>query len=519
MKKQLYSHVPQQKYDACNDTMFSTFIIKLKQQLNDAKTTVAKLIIDNQDLKNNNQELEIKNAELIAENELLKKQNKEQNDRIDQFNKKLKTNSTTSSLPPSQDNLAKAKTKKSVNSREKSDKNSGGQNGHKGHNLEFETHDGKITDHIKYQEETCVCCGKLITNQTLVETRQVHDIIVKKVIINHEIYSGKCECGYKTKVEIAIPHGTSYGNTLKSTILYLQNQDLIPTNRLAQVAKNLFKIPVNESSIYNWQKKFAESLSAYEEIVMHKLLQQKTLHSDESGLKTKLKQWLHVVCNESYTFYSVHNKRGMKALEDINIVNNFNGNLMHDCYASYFKLDNVKHGLCNAHLLRELKSFEQFYNLQFANDLRTFLKNANNIVIDAKEKNMTALSIETKSNLEQAFHALLIAANKEILNLQNAIWQKEAQTFLKRLRKYWKEYLAFMYDFNIPFTNNQAERDIRMIKVKQKISGRFRTEEGAKQFLTIRGFISTMQKHGKDVLTAIENVVLDPADFCFSDST
>jgi transposase len=468
-----------------------------------------KLQIDNTTLRDETLKLQMTIAELIDIN-------KRQSHQISQLDKRLNIDSGNSSMPSSRDIFGK---KKTINDRDTTDKKSGGQPGHKGENLKFETNLNNIDNTVTHKPETCKACGSGIVEFNLIDTRQTHDVIIKKIITNHLLFSGICTCGCETQLNINVPHGVSYGNTIKSALIYLHNQDLIPTERLSQTSEKLFNIPVNESSIYNWQEQLAKNLIPYESEVKAKLSQQKTLHADESGIKAKGKKWLHVVCNEFYTFYAMHAKRGVIAMNEIGILNNFTGNLMHDCYKSYFTFTEIKHGLCNAHILRELKSIDQFYKLSFANKLRALLKQMNLTVLNGKEQQLTNLDQSVLLQYESQLSDLLALADIEALTLDNEKWRKDTQSFVKRVRKYQKEYLAFMYDFNMTFSNNQAERDIRMVKVKQKVSGGFRTEDGANRFLKIRGFISTMAKQSKDILTSIQKVMINPIDYNLSNST
>ena len=489
---------------------------RLPIELDNAYTTIKDLNLNIQQLNTENIKLRVINTELLTKVELLEIVNKRQHDVISQLEKRLKVDSSNSSLPSSHDKFSK---KRTINDRDKSNKSSGGQLGHKGENLGFETNSNNINDTITHKPQKCESCGSDILEFNLIDTRQTHDIIIKKVITNHLLYSGICECGCETKLNLDVPHGVSYGNTIKSALLYLHNQDLIPTDRLSQTADKLFNTSVNESTIYNWQEQLAKNLTAYEIEVRVHLLNQTTLHADESGIKVEGKKWLHVISNELYTFYNVHTKRGVIAMNEIGVLNQFKGNVMHDCYKSYFRFTEVQHGLCNAHILRELKSINQFYKLSFANKLRELLKQINTAVISAKDQGLTRLEPLVLSQYEDQLGKLLALADTEALTLTNEKWRKDTQAFVRRIRKYQKEYLAFMYNFNMAFTNNQAERDIRMIKVKQKVSGGFRTEDGAKKFLKIRGFISTMNKQGKDILSSIQKVMVNPTNYHFSNST
>lgn len=184
----------------------------------------------------------------------------------------------------------------------------------------------------------------------------------------------------------------------------------------------------------------------------------------------------------------------------------------------YLCCENVQHGLCNAHILRELRSITQFYELGFAEQLRNLLLEIHKTVEQAKIDNKLCLEAELIKNYEDRLVTILTTADIEAITLTNEKWKKATQAFIKRIRKYQNEYLAFMHDFSMEFTNNQAERDIRMVKVKQKISGGFRTEENARNFLKIRGFISTARKQGQKILPALSRVIANANDHILSNT-
>ena len=469
-------------------------------------------------------ELRVANAkQQTTINELIEI-NKQQKDQIGQLEKRLKIDSSNSSQSSSQDKFPK---KPITNNREKSGKESGGQKGHKGGNLAFIANYKNIDETVTHKPYACNQCGTVIDKFNLVDTRQVQDVIIKKKITNHLIYNGVCACGCENKLELDIPHGVSYGDIIKSAVMYLHNQDLIPSDRVTQTSEALFDTPINESTVYNWQKELSAQLDPYELTVKEEILQQKTLHADESGMKVKLVDetgkvkngnWLHVICNAKYTHYGLHKKRGFIAMKELGIIAKFTGNLMHDCYHSYFKFENVQHGLCNAHILRELRSITQFYELGFAEQLRNLLLEIHKTVEQAKIDNKLCLEAELIKNYEDRLVTILTTADIEAITLTNEKWKKATQAFIKRIRKYQNEYLAFMHDFSMEFTNNQAERDIRMVKVKQKISGGFRTEENARNFLKIRGFISTARKQGQKILPALSRVIANANDHILSNT-
>lgn len=475
-------------------------ITQLENKLSTALSKIDSLVYSNRELKS-------KVDKLTEENNVLRIENKALKDENEQLKKRLKIDSTNSSLSPSTNRFSKP----TVSNRNPSDKKAGGQDEHKGGNLEFSANP---TDKEEHKPKECSACGGEFAAFNLVDTRQVRDIITTEKITNHYIYSGICNCGCETTFKTEIPHGVSYGNNLKSMVLYLHNKDFIPSNRLSETTMDLFGISVSEGTIYNWQNELSTNLNQYEDAIIERLYKQPTLHADESGLKVnKLTMWLHVISNKYFTYYDVHKKRGMEAMVDTGILPNYSGNLVHDCFKSYHNLEKInQHGLCNAHLLRELKSMDQFYKLSFANKLRDLLLNMNKSVTDK------TLTYQIQLQFKAEFKKLIILAQTEAATLTNEKWQKDVIALANRLTEHGSKYLAFLDNSEIPFTNNQAEQDIRMIKIKQKISGGFRAEKGAGNFIKIRGFISTMRKQGQNIIDAIGKIIHDPSDYEFQTS-
>ena len=431
---------------------------------------------------------------------------------INELSRRLGLDSTNSNFPPSNDKFGKGKKRKPSNGRSDSGRNPGGQPGHPGNNLKFEAVADEEHD---YKPHVCESCGCGLQEFKQVEIRQVHDVVIKKLITNHNVYIGQCNCGHNTKANCSLAGGVSYGDNLKSLITYLSNYMLIPLDRLTELSKSIFNIPLSEGSINNWQVHLADNLTNYEETVISLLLKQIRLHADESGLKVnKLTMWLHVYSNARFTYYDVHGSRGGKAFTDIGILGQYNGNLMHDCYKSYFSIaTNATHGLCNAHLLRELKSVSEYDKLNFAEEVCLLLHKIHSEVKSAKISGETSLSNWTCKMYRKSWMHLLEKGEKQLLELTDEERKCKLEALLKRLKVYYKEYLGFMYNFNLEFTNNQAERDIRMIKLRQKISGCFRNAQYAKYFVKIRGFISTMKKQEMNILECIRRVLVNPNDF------
>ena len=438
---------------------------------------------------------------------------KKQAEIINELSRRLGLDSDTSSKPPSTDGLGK-KRRNPSNGRGNTDNAPGGQKGHKGTTLEFAS---KADKEIDYKPEVCNSCGSKLSHYVDYELRQTHDVLITKVVTNHNVYKARCSCGCITKGSCAVANGVSYGDKFKSLIMYLSNYMLLPLDRLTELSSSILRTPLSEGTITNWHVELSNKLTNYNSTVYDTLFKQELLHADESGLKVnKLMMWLHVYCNKYFTYYDVHANRVGKAFRDIGILEKYEGRLMHDCYKSYFTVSHksVKHGLCNAHILRELRSVFEHNNLKFADELINLLKKIHKEVeADKKISNSLGMDKWIAKAHKAAWFDILERGSEELKSFSDDLRRPKLETLISRLRDYHKEYLGFMYDYKLEFTNNQAERDIRMIKLRQKISGCFRNASYAKHFVKIRGFISTMKKQGLDILESIQRILVDPNDF------
>lgn len=437
---------------------------------------------------------------------------KSQAEIIEELKRRLGMDSTNSSIPPSKNRPGQGN-KPPKNNREKRGNKSGGQAGHKGSTLSFSMNPDEEIEHKPTQ---CSSCGsKLSGGYYYVETRQVHDIVISRKVSNNLIYASKCSCGCEVKANPNIAFGVSYGPGLKSVLTYLNNYMLIPNDRLAELSGELFKLPLSEGTIHNWQVELAQKLTPYHVDMQIQLPKQSLLHVDESGLKVnKLSMWLYVISNEYFTYYAYYKGRSKEALKAIGIIPEFKGNLMHDCWKTYFSTAaSANHGLCNAHLLRELKAVAEYDKLKVAEELRQYIKKLIKEIEEAKELGISNLKQNSIKMYRKGWFGLVDKFEREVNKIESSERRQELQAIVNRLRKRQKEYMAFVYDFAMPTTNNQAERDIRMIKLRQKISGCFRNAEYAGHFLKIRGFISTMKKQGLNVLDSLKRIILNPLDY------
>jgi len=319
-----------------------------------------------------------------------------------------------------------------------------------------------------------------------------------------------------------------YGPRVLATATHLQAQHFLPVNRTCDLIKDLFGLPIAPATIIKAQQDLSEKLGSFMATLKENILQALTVNFDESGFRImKSLHWLHVASTDKLTLYQMHKKRGREAMDAIGILPNFIGNAIHDCLQAYFQYEKSKHGLCGQHFSRELKSaFEDGKEL-WANKMYTLLNETNNRVKELKEQNpeLQCLPDDELKELDLAYDAIIkegAAYHATLAPLPRSkrgrIKQRKSKNLLDRLKKHKESALLFAHDFTVPFTNNQAEQDIRMMKLKQKISGCFRTLSGAEVFCIIRSYTSTARKNGIEILDALFEAFSSsgPVDFKFT---
>lgn len=430
--------------------------------------------------------------------------------RIQQLEGQLAKNSQNSSKPPSSDGLKKPKPK---SRRTQSGRNSGGQPGHMGSTL------NQVSDPDNVEEHGVLCCEGCHTSLNGIapigiEKRQEFEVSAPKVTVTeHQISIVVChKCGHvnKGKFPEHITQPTQYGPRVKALATYYSQYQLLPYARLQEIFRDVHQLEVSEGTLYNTNRTCYDKLEHFEDKVVGALKQSPLGHFDESGFRIKSTlQWLHVASTEQLTHYAAHEKRGNEAMDEIGILPEFTGRAIHDHWKSYFNYD-CSHGLCNSHYLRELDYHHEHYAQAWCQVLQDFLLDVKKQVEAAKLAGITDFSSEKTLELQKAYHAILDKGASEIPVLKTKASGKRGRkkqhptkNLWDRLSNYPSEVLAFMHDFNVPFTNNQAEQDIRMNKVKQKISGCFRSQLGADIFCRIRGYISTVKKQGSNVIDAL----------------
>lgn len=422
--------------------------------------------------------------------------------------------SHNSSLPPSSDRFSRQKKPRSL--RKKSGKKSGGQPGHRGTTLQMrETPDEIICLPPVTRCDQCHADLSTVSVKT-VERRQVLDIPKPHVEIKEYQGEWKCcpECQQLTcapfPAEIKAP--TQFGPRLGAVSVYLMTQQLLPLGRTKQTLSDLFGISPSEGTLVRLQGRVARLLEPIEERIKAALRTEKVLHQDESGLYVKGERWwVHVTCTDQLTHYAAHPNRGQQALLDIDILPQFQGTSIHDGWYTYF-LFLCKHALCGVHLLRELLFLAQEQGLIWAHSLFNLLLAMREETTKTRATGQKALSPAVIAHWTTLYEHLLTQA--EILHpralappgpkKRGKVKQSAARNLLDRLQIYQDAVLAFLSDLSVDFDNNQAERDVRMIKVQQKVSGTFRSTAGAVHFLRIRGYLSTLRKQGLSPFSALE---------------
>jgi len=403
----------------------------------------------------------------------------------------LAKNSRNSGKPPSSDGLKKPKPK---SLREKGQRKTGGQNGHPGKTLCLvEIADEVVVEHCPH----CQCDLQAQAVERM-ERRQMFDLPPQRLrVTEHQAQVKRCTgCGELVKAHFPAGVETSvqYGAGLKAQIVYLSSYQLLPIARLVELIDDVYGQRLSADTVLGMCEDVSVAVQPSLTIVKDALLQADVAHCDETGLRVGAKtQWLHVFSTPTLTFYAVHAKRGQDALRSIGLVAQFTGRLMHDAFVSYFVFDQCQHSLCHAHILRELTFLFEQHGQGWANDLKTLLVTMKKAVAEARALQQFSLDPNLRHQLVARYHQLLQQAWQDNPPLPPArvakrgrVKKSAAQNLLQRLETHHEAVLAFLHDFRVPFDNNLAERDLRMMKVKQKISGSFRTQTGANIFATLR---------------------------------
>ncbi|MCK5787727.1 MAG: IS66 family transposase, partial [Chlamydiia bacterium] len=425
----------------------------------------------------------------------------EQGKRISDLEDTINKNSRNSHKPSSTDSPYKDKGKKKSTSQKPRKKR-------KGTTLKQMPNPDKIV-----KSKVCLCehCQADIseTPSSGVDKRQVTDIPPIQSFTTE--YQGEIkECPHCNKKTTAlfpsgVTHKAQYGNNIQAMAVYLRNYQLIPLNRTIQLFNDLFKVSISEGSIVNMTSRCATRLSGFMEIVKDQLQKADIIHNDETGINIAGKlHWLHTAGNKNWTYLMPHKKRGGEAIDEMDILTEFKGVSVHDFWKPYEKYK-CSHAYCNAHILRELIFIFERKSQAWAGDMIALLLEIKKRVDDSKTKSLN--NKDSQLYLDKYNKIIKAGYDKnplpEVTKKRGRPKKGKVLSLVLRMDNYSSDILRFMSDSNTPFDNNLGERDLRMVKVREKISGTFRNIDRVHDYCKIRSFISTVQKQKKDVFNSL----------------
>ena len=420
---------------------------------------------------------------------------------IAELRRRLGMDSTNSSKPPSSDGLKKKTIAPGLPREDK--KPNGGQAGHRGKTLKRVEQPDLITVHLP---QNCTCCGRLFSTDEahdILQSRQVFDLPQPRLeVTEHRLARIEC-CGQAQEGTYppAVTAAVQYGPGVRAWIVKLSVDHKMPMEQISQLFQDLYDYDLNSATVDDALARGYVLAAPVEAQVMAQLTEADRVHFDETGVRVAGKlRWMHVASTETLTHLFVHDKRGGEALHsEASVLKDFTGTAVHDCWAPYFTFPLVHHALCGAHLLRELKGLWDG-GAVWAEEMHGFFLGLYKMprpVVD-----FTSYRLQ--------YHEILKKADQEEPppkpSRRGKSKQSKGRNLLDRLRKHEKGFLAFACESDIPFTNNQAERDVRPTKVKQKVSGCFRTMDGARAYARLQGTISTFRKQGLNVFATLRDL-------------
>ncbi len=466
-------------------------------------------------LEAKNTQLEAENARLQALHEELTRQLQSLREQVQALQRRLGLDSSNSGKPPSSDGPAKpAAAQRTRSQRRRSGKRSGGQPGHQGATLSQTDTADRTQVHLP---SGCRECGAALAAADVEgepQRRQVYDLPAPTPpeVTEHQAWGCRCQqCGQLTRA--AFPEGVSapvqYGPRIAALAVYLQNAHFLPEDRLAEIFRDLFGVALCAATLAGMSRKTAQVWRSWTERVRDLLVSASGVkHLDETGFRIAGQgQWLHVLSTAKLTYYRTSRQRG-------GVLEGLRGILVHDHWASYCKVPGVLHAMCNMHHLRELEALAKIDGEDWARRMQQLLRRAKRAVDSVRERGV-ALPRSLLERIERRYDQLV----REALAQHQALpalptgrrgrkKRRPGHTLALRLRARRESVLRFLRDERVPFTNNQAEQDLRMMKLRMKISGGFRSEQGAQDFATLRSVLSTARKQGRN---RIEVLLQGPA--------
>jgi transposase len=371
--------------------------------------------------------------------------------------------------------------------------------------------------------EYCDVCGEPLdeTPCTHYERRTKIDIVFEKVVehVDAEVkICPSCDATVKGTFPVDMPGPLQYGNGVKAFAINLLVCQMVALNRAQKLLKSMMGVVIAEATLLKFILRLYQALEQWERQAMEAVLTRPSLHVDETSLRIdKKKQWIHVYASGDITLKFLHKKRGKEAIEAVGIIPRYGGVIIHDCWSSYLSYEHCGHGLCGSHLLRELTFVVESNHYAWARNLKRLLKETCAKVSKREEKCLTDQEL---ANLQKRYRNILTRGEKELPPIppkpsgkRGKLAKSDAHNLWERLKKYETAVLLFAKEPHVPFTNNRAERDLRMAKVKQKVSGCFRAEVYAKAYCRISSYLQTMANKGHNPLIAIQMALAGKFDW------
>lgn len=439
------------------------------------------------------------------------------NARIKHLEGQAAKDSHNSSKPPSSNGF-KEPIRKTQSLREKSGKKSGGQPGHAGKTLMMVEQPDQT---VLLTPAKCQHCQEDLATASLSRRERVQVFDLPSVclqVTEYQVEVKACPC-CQAETRADLPDGLTlasvqYGPNVKTLAVYLACLHLLPLARVCQILSDLFGTTFSQASVLAACQQSASAVTPVLKRIKTALQTSRVVHNDETGFRVEKKRWwLHVAATCWFTLYLAHPKRGKEATDAMEILPNFLGTSMHDSLSSYLQYGCI-HALCVVHYLRELTFVFERFEQRWAKEMKALLLEIKACVQQAREQGMTSLPQASKQDFERRYRQLVqtgMAANpppQKRTGKRGAPKKSDALNLLIRLHRYQDLILRFMHDFAVPFDNNQAESDLRMMKLRQKISGCFRTQDGVAIFCDLRSYLSTMQKQGVHLLTALRSAIV-----------
>lgn len=446
------------------------------------------------------------------------------NQTIHELKEQLNKNSKNSSKPPSSDGFKKPVPK---SLRKPSGKKAGGQNGHKGTHLAVIADPDETIRHMPSACEGCPHYEMCKGTACIAEKRHVIDAVVTVNITEHQ----------SLEIPVCMLHGDTrtgefpsdikatvqYGENLQALSVALNTVGAVSIKRTHEILSSVFNIPLATGTISNMVKRCADRLTDTVSKIRQKMTGAGLGHFDETGTRVDKKLWwVHDASNCEFTYLDISPKRGFAGMEQCGVLPEFHGTAMHDCWASYWNYPDIQHAVCCAHLLRELTGISENYPEQtWAPAFIDLLLEMKKAKEEALEAGKEFLSHYYCHKFDKKYDELIKLARQENPLPETAEKKRGRKkkgkilALVERLANYKASVCLFIHDFAVPFDNNQAERDLRMIKVKTKVSGCFRSEEGARDYLKIMSYVGTAHKQGYNAYEAIRNAISGNPDFIF----